>query len=50
MEELKKAMQNFGFRAGTVVTVRTADFGRMLVSVNGETFGVWDAEKKTFVD
>lgn len=50
MNELKKAMQELGFRAGTVVTVRAASVGRLLVSVNGEAFGVWDSDKNTFVD
>jgi hypothetical protein len=50
MNELKKAMQELGFRVGTVVTVRAASIGRLLVSVNGEDFGVWDSGKNTFVD
>jgi hypothetical protein len=50
MKELKKAMQNFGFRSGTVVKVTAMDVGRALVSVNGDTFGIWDFEKETFVD
>lgn len=50
MEEIKKAIQAFGFRSGTVVTVRAMQSGRALVSINGDLFGVWDARKKTFVD
>jgi hypothetical protein len=50
MNELKKAMQELGFRTGTVVTMRAASVGRLLVSVNGEDFGVWDSDKNTFVD
>jgi hypothetical protein len=50
MNELKKAMQELGFRAGTAVTVRAASVDRLLVSVNGEPFGVWDSDKNTFVD
>ena len=50
MEEIKKAIQALGFRAGTVVSVRAMRSGRSLVSINGDPFGVWDAFKKTFVD
>lgn len=50
MKELKKAMQDLGFRSGTVVKAAAMDVGRALVSVNGEAFGVWDFEKRTFVD
>ena len=50
MEEIKKAIQALGFRAGTVVSVKAMRSGRSLVSINGQSFGVWDAHKKTFVD
>lgn len=50
MEEIKKAILAFGFRAGTVVSVRAMRSGRALVSINGDLFGIWDAHKKTFVD
>lgn len=50
MEEIKKAIQALGFRSGTVVSVRAMQAGRMMVSINGQPFGIWDAHKKTFVD
>ena len=50
MEEIKKAIQELGFRAGTVVSVREIQADRMMVSINGQPFGIWDAHKKTFVD
>ena len=50
MEEIKKAIQAFGFRSGTVVSVSAMRSGVALVSINGQSFGVWDAHKKTFVD
>lgn len=50
MEEIKKAIQALGFRSGTVVSVREIQADRMIVSINGQSFGVWDAHKKTFVD
>lgn len=50
MEEIKKAIQALGFRAGTVVSVSAMRSGRALVSINGDPFGVWDNRKKTFVD
>lgn len=50
MEEIKKAIQALGFRAGTVVSVRAMQADRMMVSINGDLFGIWDARKKTFVD
>lgn len=50
MEEIKKAIQALGFRAGTVVSVNAIQADRMAVSINGQSFGVWDAHKKTFVD
>lgn len=50
MEEIKKAIQALGFRSGTVVAVREIQTDRMMVSINGDLFGVWDAHKKTFVD
>lgn len=50
MEEIKNAILALGFRSGTVVSVRAMRFGRALVSINGDLFGVWDAIKKTFVD
>lgn len=50
MNEFKKAMREFGFRSGTVVTISEVRFSRALVCVNGDTFGIWDFDKKTFVD
>ena len=50
MEEIKNAIQSLGFRSGTVVSVREIQSDRMMVSINGQSFGVWDALKKTFVD
>lgn len=50
MEEIKKAIQALGFRSGTVVSVRAMQADRMMVSINGQPFGIWDARKKTFVD
>ena len=50
MEEIKRAIQALGFRAGTVVSVGPMRSGRATVSINGDLFGVWDAHKKTFVD
>lgn len=50
MEEIKNAILAFGFRSGTVVSVRAMRSSRSLVSINGQPFGVWDAHKKTFVD
>ena len=50
MDEIKNAIQALGFRTGTVVSVRAMRSGRVLVSINGDPFGVWDAIKKTFVD
>ena len=38
MSEIKRAIQSL------------ANAGRMIVCVNGETFGIWDVEKNTFVD
>lgn len=50
MEEIKNAILAFGFRSGTVVSVRAMQADRMMVSINGQPFGIWDAHKKTFVD
>ena len=50
MEEIKNAILSFGFRSGTVVSVREIQADRMMVSINGDLFGIWDAHKKTFVD
>lgn len=50
MNEIKKAMEKFGFRAGTVVSVSKIRFSRTTVFVNGAVFGVWDFSKNTFVD
>jgi hypothetical protein len=50
MDEIKNAIQALGFRAGTVVSVRAIQADRMMVSINGDLFGIWDALKKTFVD
>jgi phosphoglucosamine mutase len=48
--EIKNAIQALGFRAGTVVSVSPIQTDRMMVSINGQSFGIWDALKKTFVD
>jgi hypothetical protein len=50
MDEIKNAILAFGFRAGTVVSVSAIQADRMMVSINGDLFGIWDALKKTFVD
>lgn len=50
MNEIKKAMQEFGFCSGTVITVSKIRFSRAAILVNGEAFGIWDFAKNTFVD
>ena len=45
---IRTALHTFGCKGKATIEYIAAD--RVRVSVNGEYFGIWDAEKKTFVD
>ena len=47
INNIKNALQVFGAK-GTASAEYIAE-DRILVKVNGEFFGIWDAEKNTFV-
>ena len=48
MENIKTALKTLGCKGRAQITEEMN--GRYLVNLNGEYFGIWDAEKKTFVD
>lgn len=48
MKEIMKAIRAFGVN-GTV-TIKEITTGRIAVYVNDEYFGIWDTNRKTFVD
>lgn len=50
MAEIKRALKSLGYREGASVRVYGRMDGRMFVIVNGVLIGVYDMEKKTFVD
>ena len=45
---IKNALKSLGVKGSATLAYITAD--RVLVTVNGEYFGLWDSEKNTFVD
>lgn len=49
-DEIKEAMKELGYRDGTRVEIKSAGFDRYELYVDGKTFGIWDSQKKTFVD
>lgn len=48
MKEIMKALRELG--VGGIVTTKDIDFDRFAVYVDGEYFGIWDTNRKTFVD
>ncbi len=48
MEHIRKALKAFGYTGRAQVSEIVS--GRYRVSINGEYFGIWDAEKNTFID
>ncbi len=48
LNNIKKALNTFGIHGKAQLRYIADD--RVLVNVNGEYFGIWDAEKNTFVD
>ncbi len=49
INEIKSALEILGVH-GRITLRPVADLDRIVVSVNGEYFGVWDSARKTFVD
>ena len=47
INNIKNALRVFGAKGTASAEYITED--RILVKVNGEFFGIWDAEKNTFV-
>lgn len=47
-KEIKEALEILGAEGEATMTPITHD--RIAVYINGEYFGIWDTEKKTFVD
>ena len=47
-KEIHKALEILGAEGEITMTPITYD--RIVVYVDGEYFGIWDTEKKTFVD
>ena len=47
--EIKDALQMLGYSRCKVIVIPGGG-DRYAVSLDGERFGVWDADKKTFVD
>lgn len=48
MKEIMKALRELG--AGGIVTTKEISTGRISVYVDGDYFGIWDTDRKTFVD
>lgn len=48
LNNIKTALRTFGIHGRATAEYITED--RIVVTVNGEHFGIWDAEKNTFVD
>lgn len=48
VNNIKKALQALGVTGAASLRYACAD--RVIVNLNGEYFGIWDAEKNTFVD
>ena len=48
IDNIRKALRVFGCEGKAQLAYIAED--RVEVSVNGEYFGIWDAEKNTFVD
>lgn len=48
INNLKRALNSFGVKGQARAEYVSAD--RVVVTVNGEYFGLWDAERNTFVD
>ena len=48
MKEIMKALKELGV-IGTVTT-KEISTGRTSIYINGEYFGIWDTDRKTFVD
>lgn len=47
LNNIRKALRAFGFKGKA--TIGYANEDRLIVHVNGEYLGIWDAEKNTFV-
>ena len=48
MKEIEQALKALGVKGKIKVFILST--GRAMVYVNGEYFGIWDNERKTFVD
>ena len=48
-EEIKKAIESFGYKNFTL-KIHNFYYNRYLVFVNGERFGIYDADRRTFID
>lgn len=48
VNNIKNALQALGVKGSASIRYIYAD--RVIVNLNGEYFGLWDAEKNTFVD
>ena len=48
MKEIMKALRVLGVSG--YVTTKQMEFGRYAVYVDAEYFGIWDTERRTFVD
>ncbi len=48
INNLKRALDSFGIEGQA--TGRYVSEDRVVVTVNGEYFGLWDSEKNTFID
>ena len=48
MKEIMKALRQL--EVGGAVTTKQITTGRIAVYINNEYFGIWDTNRKTFVD
>ena len=48
-DEIKTALEQLGYK-DPQPTVTVLGMGHYQVRLNGESFGIWDDNKKTFVD
>ena len=48
INNIRKALTTLGVKGSAQLRYANAD--RIVITVNGEYFGIWDSEKNTFVD
>lgn len=50
MNAIRNALIELGYKVNTAITISAVLLSRAVVYIAGEPFGIWDFEKRTFVD